>query len=66
MNRLTVHYHGHQLSTSQVNKRMEDADPGTWGLDNTLVWSCPIMAGYAADNARLTFGPRYTVVMEQS
>ena len=63
MNELHVAYRGRELTRRTINERMDAADPGTWGLNHSLLWSCPTLAGYAADGARMTFGPAYTVTL---
>ena len=60
MYRLTVSYRGRELTPATVAKRLDEADPGTY-VDHPLVWSCPVMAGYSAENARDVFGARYDI-----
>ena len=50
-----------RLRNSTINMRMDAADPGTWGLDHPLAYSCPILAESAAESIRWTLGPAYTV-----
>lgn len=61
--KLSVTYRGTPLTPATINRRMDAADPGHWGLDHSLAWSCPVMAQHAADLARFTFGPRYDVLL---
>lgn len=51
---IKVSYRGRPVKVATVNSRMEEADPGTWGEPETLLYSCPVMATYAAETIEFT------------
>jgi len=62
---ITVEYRGRPMLKRTVNAIMEAADPGTWGHDHPLEWSCPILAASAAESIRFTLGRGYTVTTHE-
>jgi hypothetical protein len=59
--KINVEYEGNRLPDIIINVVMEHADPGTWGDDHPLLYTCPIMAEHARQNVADTHGPRYHV-----
>lgn len=57
IHRLSVTFKHRPVPARVVNEVMDDIDPGTWGHDHPLAWSCPVSAARYAEMVRDEFRP---------